>query len=887
MGDATFPRARAIRAAAAVLLAVLIPCAAWAGTTGKIAGFVIDYRDKPITGASVTVMETAQFALTDGAGRFNLIGIPAGVYRLQVSKMGHMTVIVTDVVVSADQTVWLDVDIPASTDVMSVIEVVADRPVVEVNLTSSMVTLTAAEIEDLPVQELQDVVNLQAGVVDGHFRGGRIGEVQFQVDGVTVNNAYDNKSSLRLDRSLLQEVQVISGTFDAEYGQAMSGVVNAVLRRGTPEFRWSIEAFTGDHVMTGGEDRRFTADPTKPASVRNTQFTLSGPTGLPETVFLLNAQRYTDQSFVIAERRFLPTDDSDFENKIYYPNGDSTEVPLGFSKEWSGAVKITNTSLGKVRVSYQAILNHIENKRADFAYRYNPEGLATQRTFSLVHGIDVNHDLNGSFFYNLSLRHNYFDYSDYVYEDVYDVRYDQAGPTVSDDNYEPGAFIQGVDFTRFEQRTETFLLKTSLVGQATQEHMVKVGGEIQLPAIRFGTPGHLVYTTVDGVEALVRHVEDSPDFPQVSEYEPVIGAAFAQDQVEWNDVTLRAGLRFDYFDARSTVPGDPANPANSISGAPESHPRDTSRKAFLSPRLGVAYPITDRAALHFAYGHFVQFPPIGRIFDNADYRILKDLQAGGIDYGVMGNPDIGPEKTIQYEFGYKQAITPDLGMDLTLFYKDIRDLIGVEFVSTYNAAEYARLTNIDFGSVVGFTLALDRRRVGMLSASMDYTWQMARGNSSDPRETATRAEAGEDPRPRQIPFDWDQRHTFNMTVSLSRPENFTVSAILRAASGQPYTPVLESGFGYGLEANSGRKPASALIDLRAEKAVRTARGKMSVFCRVFNLLDERFFNGFIFPDTGSPYYSRFPVANAVSLSDPTRFYEARRIELGLKFGMGG
>src|SRR5205085_6077372 len=105
------------------------------------------------------------------------------------------------------------------------------------------------------VQELQDVVNLQAGVVEGHFRGGRLGEVQFQVDGITVNNPYDNTSSLRIDRSLLEEVQVISGTFDAEYGQAMSGVVNAVLRSGGDKLQLEGETFSGGYVV-GDADAR-------------------------------------------------------------------------------------------------------------------------------------------------------------------------------------------------------------------------------------------------------------------------------------------------------------------------------------------------------------------------------------------------------------------------------------------------------------------------------------------------------------------------------------------------------------------------------------------------------------------------------------------------------
>ena len=81
-------------------------------------------------------------------------------------------------------------------------------------------------------------------------------------------------------------------------------------------------------------------------------------------------------------------------------------------------------------------------------------------------------------------------------------------------------------------------------------------------------------------------------------------------------------------------------------------------KFFVSPRLGVAYPVTVNAGVHFAYGHFVQFPAVRDIFTNADYSVLARLQAGTSNYGrVMGNPDIEPEKSVQYEFGYKQALS--------------------------------------------------------------------------------------------------------------------------------------------------------------------------------------------------------------------------------------
>lgn len=885
------PAATTVLAIAVVVLALTAasPPPVRAGTTGKLTGRVTDAAGEPVIGAAVQLVDRGLGDYTDAEGRYSILQIPPGTHVVRVSHVGLdrflETKVIRNVEVSVDQTTWLNVELKESAFEAEEVVINAESLPVQLNLTSSRATVRSREIEALPLQELEDVVNLQAGVVDGHFRGGRLGEVDYQVDGISVNNAFDNKSTLRIDRSLLQEVQVISGTFDAEYGQAMSGVVNAVLKEGTEDFAWSGEVFVGDHAYGGAN--RLVSGSFDPASIRNFQATLSGPLGLPGTVYLLSGRRNVGDSAIEATRRFRPTDSSDFENKIFRPTGNGEELPLTSRREWSGALKITNSSLGAVKLGYQAIWNRIEDQKEDFLYRLNPDGLATQRTTSVTHGLDWVQTLGEKSFLDLSLRHVYFDYQDLVYDDVFDPRYDAAGPPTGDDSYELGAYVQGVDFTRFRQSTNGLVGKGSWTSQVNAAHLVKVGGELRLQQIEFGTPGHLTYTVVNGVQTLVRHVDDPPDFPGVREYRPIIAASFAQDQMEWSDLTLRAGLRLDLFDARSYVPGDPANPANSIAGAPASFSRPTTAKVVLAPRLGIAYPLGSRAALHVAYGHFYQFPPVGEMFSNADYRILDDLQAGGIDYGVMGNPDLEPEHTVQYEIGYKHALTNELGIDVTTFYKDIRDLLGVEFITTYNNAEYARFTNVDFGNVVGVTLAADHRALGPVGLSVDYTWQRATGNASDPRETATRAEAGDDPRPRLVPFNWDQRHTFNLSVSMSRPGSYSASAVLRATSGQPYTPVIESGFGGGLDTNSGRKPASFLVDLRAETALRRLRPNVDLFVRVFNLLDTRYVNGSVFASTGSPYYSRFPAADRESLADPTRFYEPRRVELGVRLGSGG
>ncbi len=600
---------------------------------------------------------------------------------------------------------------------------------------------------------------------------------------------------------------------------------------------------------------------------------------------MASGRRFVDDGYINAIRRFAPTDSFDFQNKIPdpTPEGDGEAVPLGYTREWSGLVKITNRSLRNIELGYQAIFNDLEAitntaDRSMFRFSLNPDGRPIQRTFSLVHGLDWTHTLSPKTFYNLSFRQNLFDYTDYVYEDVNDPRYDLAGGAVGRIDYEMGAAVQGVDLTRFKQRTNSFVFKGALTSQVTRVHQLKLGTELQLAKIEFGTPGYIFDF---GVREMFRFINFRPFFPGISESNPISFSAYAQDQMEWNHLVVRAGLRAEYFSARSTVPSELRNPANDLPPpAPQSFPLPTEKRLSLAPRLGVSYPISTDAALFFAYGHFYQLPALKEIFTNSDYSILVDLQAGISKVGVLGNPNIKPERTIQYEFGYKHALTEFLGLDISAFYKDIRDLLGVEFITTYNSAEYARLTNIDFGDVLGFTIAFDQRRIGLISTMLDYTWQRAQGNSSDPRETNTRAEAGEDPRPRQIPLNGDQRHTLNCTVTLSKPNVFALTSIIRYGSGQPYTPAFEIGFGQGLEANSGTKPAFVLVDLRGEKFFRLGNMRLSLFARVFNLFDARFSNGSVFNTTGSPYYSIDPKADEVALADPVRLFPPRRIEIG-------
>ena len=852
-------------------------------TTGKLSGRVIDQNGDGLIGANVLVEGTNQGAATDFEGYYVILNLRAGTYSVRYGYVGFQTKVVQKVKINSDQTTKIDVELVSEVIQGETVTITAQRPLVEFNQTSSVSTVGKDDIANLPVQDLNQIVNLQAGVIDGHFRGGRIGEVQYQVDGVTVNNPFNNASTLQLDKSVLQEVQVISGTFDAKYGQAMSGVVNAVLRTGSDQFEWSGEIYGGDFFPL--DDKRYPNNKSvDPTTIHNLQLTLTGPTYLPQTTFLISGRRYFSNGWLYGERRFLPTDSSNFETQQYFPTGDGKIVPMSTTREWSGQFKVTNQSLERIQLSYQAILNRIETKYYNFGMRLNPDGVKPNKTISLTHGLDLTHTVTDKMFYKISLRQNYFDYESFMYENVFDPRYIEAGEFKGDANYEFGATIQGIDLGRYIQKTNCGIFKGDFTWQFDRSNLIEAGLEGQFSEISFGSPGFISPTTENGVRILKPRLNpEKIEDPKVETYYPKQFAAYLQDRLELGDLIIRAGLRLEYYDANAFVPSDLQNPANSISGAPTSTLKKTSVKLALAPRLGFSFPLTDRASIYFAYGHFYQMPGLADLYSNSNYLVLKDLQAATSTYSTMGNPDLKPQLTVQYEVGLKQALTDFLGLELTFFYKDVRDLLGSEFVSTYTAADYPRLTNVDFGSIYGYTIALDQRFLGPISTSLDYTMQFARGNSSDPYETANRAASGKDPRPRDIPFGWDQRHTINATAIYLVPDNFSISTVLRYGSGMPYTPAIGFGFNADLETNAGNKSPFLLIDFRAEKFFSLEFINLSAFLRVTNLLNTRFVNGFVFSGTGSPDYSTNPLGDRAVLSDPGRFYEPRRIELGISF----
>lgn len=245
-----------------------------------------------------------------------------------------------------------------------------------------------------------------------------------------------------------------------------------------------------------------------------------------------------------------------------------------------------------------------------------------------------------------------------------------------------------------------------------------------------------------------------------------------------------------------------------------------------------------------------------------------------------------------YELGLQQVLPYDIKLDANMYYRDIRNLIGVEIVNTYYGSYYSRFINKDYGNVRGLTVSLDRRMSDLFSISLDYTYQNARGNASDPYSAIYYYQSNLEPEKQVRPLDWDQRQTVNLILTAGNPTDLLVSANIGYGSGFPYTPdvVLErSRF-----LNEGTKPTTWNFDLRAERQFEIAGTNIGAYVLIYNVFGIKNEYG-IFPSTGRATRDllgeqqwRELVGDKVFddyISDPSRFSGPRNIKVGVNFSL--
>jgi outer membrane receptor protein involved in Fe transport len=356
-------------------------------------------------------------------------------------------------------------------------------------------------------------------------------------------------------------------------------------------------------------------------------------------------------------------------------------------------------------------------------------------------------------------------------------------------------------------------------------------------------------------------------------------SAYLQDKIEYNDLVINMGLRWDFFEPDGEVLADPSDPNyhqplkpinqyfdenndGTISEA-EARPdnkksdadrlkywfRKTTSKSQLSPRLALAFPITDKGVMHFSYGHFFQIPQYRYLYINPDFEITPVSD-------ILGNANLEPERTTQYEVGFQQQIGSNLGLDMTGFYKDIRNLLGIKIVDVFGGGDrYFLYVNRDYGNIRGIVISITRRPTGFISGTLSYTYSISEGNASDPAAAYYDEQAGNEPEKQLVALDWDQRHTLNTTITFHAFRGSGISFIGQYGSGLPYTPSL-AGTRIAFE-NSERRPDQFDVDIRSYWNFKILGLNAALHFNIYNLFDRRN-EVSVYYDTGRAGYSLIP-----------------------------
>jgi hypothetical protein len=183
------------------LLLLFFSSSLFAGTTGKLKGYVTDKETgEIILGANIIIEGTYFGAASDLDGYYYINNIPPGNYRVIASAIGYTKVIVQDVSIRIDLTTSVDIKMSSTViEMEDEVVVTSTRPLVQKDLTSTSVTISSDEIRMMPVENVDQIINLQAGVIGGHFRGGRSNDVSYLIDGVAVNDVYNGERGLEVD----------------------------------------------------------------------------------------------------------------------------------------------------------------------------------------------------------------------------------------------------------------------------------------------------------------------------------------------------------------------------------------------------------------------------------------------------------------------------------------------------------------------------------------------------------------------------------------------------------------------------------------------------------------------------------------------------------------
>jgi len=869
------------------------------GTTGKITGKITDLKEKvPLIGAVIKIDGTNLGAISDDNGDYTILNVDVGNYKVSASYIGYDLQVITDVKVSADLTTQVNfaLKITGSEITTDEIEIVGKRNAISPDQSGKIIGQEF--IENTGIRGIENIASTTAGVVQDerganiNIRGGRNNETAIIIDGVLTTNPLDGTSSSFVSNSVLEELSVLTGGFSAEYGNVLSGVINVTTKGGTDKYSGSIEGIT-DEIMSNSVSQGY--------NVYNLSF--GGPL-IPTKKLsrFINFYGGVERDFSLVNNPSWISDQLGIPNNV---------IPNYTLKRWSGNGKLNFDlqEISKLPIQLKFGTSISNTDRLGFLQSYilfnSARNPLIQEQANQYYG-KINHQVSSKLFYELQFnyfdakyeegdrefRGNFFDYGDPAKV----VGLKVAGGAIGLDEY--GVFAKYNRVRNYYEKSNTAYWSTTLnLTTQLKNNEIKFGGEYKRHTIRYvdmrpvGMFNSKNRTEAEqlaafnGGTALANYFGYGPVFNPVTNTielnevddgfdgakHPIIGAIYLQDKVEFKDFTLNAGIRWDYLDANSWRVKDLANITGSNGSlGPDDFTDESEPTSAFSPRLGLSFPVTNNTVFHAQYGKFIQLPQLEFLY-NGRKNLEYWVNSAGFS-GSFGNPNLDPEKTTSYEIGIKQQVGDRLAVDLTAYYKETEALIGIKkFPQLPNQIQVYE--NQDYGTIRGFDLAIDLRRMNRLALNIALGVGFASGTGSDPNSAQIAAWLGERQPKLTAPLNFDQRYTgvINADYRFGRtdvPKGFLGAVLSQLGanllytfnSGRPYSiksntsdPFASTGAGAALLStiNGAYSPWNNRLDLKIDKTFSLWKLDLNASVYIINLLDAELVNE-VWDATGLP-----------------------------------
>ena len=791
-------------------LTVLVFCISthlFAGTSGTLAGYVTDAKTgAPLPGANVMVKGTHLGAATDDKGFFIIINVPPGIYSVTAQMIGYNPMIQHKVKVLVDLRTTIHFKLTEVVLDGKEVVVTAERPLIQKDVTATAHFISPDELEIIPVKTIQEVVDLQPGVAAGHIRGGRKTEVLYLVDGLPIQEVIEGEVGSDLPNSAIVDMTVQTGGFNAEYGNAMSGVVNIITKEG--QEKYEVRGEVSGTVMS--EEPQPFNDRLQPMDYIY-ELNLGGPIIREKLSYFISGNYRGPNTEWKREQ---------FGNRMLVFNDYES-----YNYNVVGKLSIKPTTNLKINLS--GLFSDWNWTEYDHIWKKNLEGLVPRSKRSYRFGMQLTHTLSKRLYYTFSLSQYAVLKSIYgkSSRDQREVKYETGEDGLPDYN---GYVVYGDYPWWMDHEEHHTTAKIEAVDQFTDNHQFKTGFEYvyydlykknvyrrELPAWGVGFPRYYSYDT---------------DY----HYFPKRGAAYFQDKIEYEGMVANIGLRYDFFDPTASRPAIEERLVDEQTQWIVHHEEKVkaSVKHQFSPRMGFGLPVTKTSEFRMNYGYFFQMPLFDYLYTNTNLNVAQG-------FSPLGDPDLKPAKTVAYELGYKYQFKDDYLLDVTIFNKEVTNLIDSNtFLNTQSSRQtplsgLVQYVNMAHVNIQGSEIFLKKRAGDFFSGKVSYTFMVAKGTGSSETEQFDWLLQGYQVVLDEYYLSWDQRHTLVVNLDFRKTNNWGVNILWRWNSPLPFT--LDDGI--YTRPNGNRMEETSYLDIRLDKNLSFLGLNFLFFSEFLNIFD--------------------------------------------------